>query len=554
MAQLSVELTANIQRLEKELADARKQLAQTGEVAENAAKKIGRTGTNAGKGLSSLTKGAANATPTLQEFSRVIQDAPFGIVGVGNNITQLVGNFGNLQKAAGGTRAAFGLLLGSLAGPGGFLFAISTIVTLLTIFGDRLFKSTKEADKLGKALDRIDEKFSAQLALNKATTENLELQGESLESIRRQRIQILNEQLKSVNTILAQNTALLEQVKIQNEVVSDWELISQTVGRVAAGAFVLLKGTFDQSKAALDALRKPLEEALGFEIDRSGFTAATAEELARQQELENKNNELKAQALGLTNDILKIEKEITKEKEKAKNTLSASQPIPAGLGGIFAVQPGAFADLQNKTNKAIDKYINTTGQKFRDGAAKINALDLSPIELRVQGVLQSMELSIDNFLAGSIGDLGFAIGEALAQGANVIGAIGQSLAASFARFLSEMGDQLIQYGLLAKAKGAIDVALAKGGPASIAAGIAAIAIGVALKAASGAFASVARGGFGASSVAGQGTQTFSGSASSATTSAFDSGGEVVFVISGQNLVGVLNRNLKKRGRTVADVL
>jgi len=37
---------------------------------------------------------SVNAVPALNEFSRVIQDAPYGIQGVANNITQLTTQFG----------------------------------------------------------------------------------------------------------------------------------------------------------------------------------------------------------------------------------------------------------------------------------------------------------------------------------------------------------------------------------------------------------------------------------------------------------------------------
>jgi hypothetical protein len=97
------------------------------------------------------TKATANAIPVTQEFSRVIQDAPFGILGVGNNITQLVSNFGNLQRSAGGGAAALKLVGASLLGPGGLLLIISSAVTLLTVFSDKLKLSSSLASELGKA-------------------------------------------------------------------------------------------------------------------------------------------------------------------------------------------------------------------------------------------------------------------------------------------------------------------------------------------------------------------------------------------------------------------
>lgn len=113
-----------------------------------------------GNTFKEVKKGAANAVPTLQEFSRVIQDAPYGIQGVGNNITQLVSQFGYLKKSAGGGKQALKALAASFAGPGGILFAISTAVSLLTVYGDELFKSTKVTNKLTNATKEVNDSLS----------------------------------------------------------------------------------------------------------------------------------------------------------------------------------------------------------------------------------------------------------------------------------------------------------------------------------------------------------------------------------------------------------
>jgi len=108
-----------------------------------------------------------------------------------------------------------------------------------------------------------------------------------------------------------------------------------------------------------------------------------------------------------------------------------------------------------------------------------------------------------------------------------------------------MGDLLIKYGTLAVVKGKLDLAIAAGGPISIGAGIAAIAVGVALKAAAGALGSFAssggnRGGGGG----GANNQSFSSSGFSGG----GGGGTVVFEISGQKLIGVLSNTINANRR------
>lgn len=158
---------------------------------------------------------------------------------------------------------------------------------------------------------------------------------------------------------------------------------------------------------------------------------------------------------------------------------------------------------------------------------------------------------LTNSIASGISDTFSSIGEAIASGGDVVGAIGNSLISAFGSFLSEMGDMLIKYGTLAIIKGKLDTAIAFGGPTAIAAGIAAVAIGAALKLVSGAIGARSKGGFGGSS---SNTSTATGANTTMYSSNYGgnngfSGGEVVFRISGNDLVGVLNQEQNRQRRT-----
>lgn len=140
------ETTVETDRLRKELAKLKRDQ-----------KSLAVTGKNTFKGVKT---GAANATPTLIEFSRVIQDAPYGIQGMANNLQQLTVTFGYLRKSAGGGKAALKALVGSIAGPAGMVFAVSTITSLLVTYGDELFKSTKVTNKLTDATKEVNDSLS----------------------------------------------------------------------------------------------------------------------------------------------------------------------------------------------------------------------------------------------------------------------------------------------------------------------------------------------------------------------------------------------------------
>src|SRR5210317_1317328 len=93
---LQVSITANVDGLKKGLVQADKGVKGFSKSTEQVAKSTQRMGKQ-------LTRGTV---PALTSFSQVVQDAPYGIRGVANNITQLTMQFGHLQKNAGGTKAA----------------------------------------------------------------------------------------------------------------------------------------------------------------------------------------------------------------------------------------------------------------------------------------------------------------------------------------------------------------------------------------------------------------------------------------------------------------
>jgi len=108
-----------------------------------------------------MSKGTGTATNALSNLNRVVQDAPFGFIGISNNIAPLVESFTRLQKESGGTGNAFKLLLGTLSGPEGILFAVSAATSLIVAFGSKLSFSSKEAEEAAKANDELQKSLES---------------------------------------------------------------------------------------------------------------------------------------------------------------------------------------------------------------------------------------------------------------------------------------------------------------------------------------------------------------------------------------------------------
>ena len=197
MAEMQIKIAADVSsavsgldKLSKELDQTGKDAVQLGNAVENASQKI-RT----------LPNVTGQATSTLTNFSRVVQDAPFGLIGIANNIDPLITSFNQLKATTGTTGGAFKALLSQLAGPAGIALAVSTVTSLLITFGDRLFSSSQSAKQLAEQSKKVADEQRA-----------------IFEGIARERVEIdkLIIALNSENTTRGQKEGILKKLRAIN--------------------------------------------------------------------------------------------------------------------------------------------------------------------------------------------------------------------------------------------------------------------------------------------------------------------------------------------------
>jgi hypothetical protein len=104
------------------------------------------------KSMKKTSDATGSATAATMELSRVISDAPYGIRGMANNITQLVSQLGTASTKAGGLGAALKLMGSQLMGPLGIVFAITAAVSALDYFFGAQEKTEEATKKTTDAL------------------------------------------------------------------------------------------------------------------------------------------------------------------------------------------------------------------------------------------------------------------------------------------------------------------------------------------------------------------------------------------------------------------
>jgi hypothetical protein len=118
-------------------------------------KKISDEAAKAGNALSSKVKpGTDRAGAALLDLSRIAQDAPFGFIGIQNNINPLLESFGRLRAETGSTGGALKALASGAMGAGGLGLAVSVATGLLTVLAQQgFFKVEEKADEAKKKLE-----------------------------------------------------------------------------------------------------------------------------------------------------------------------------------------------------------------------------------------------------------------------------------------------------------------------------------------------------------------------------------------------------------------
>lgn len=223
---------ANLKRDEKEstvvTSELRKELAN-----------LKREQKDLGGATGTLSKRTADGSNALMQFSRIAQDAPYGIQGIGNNITATVEAFGYLKKSTGSTGAALKAVAGSILGSGGILLAISLVTAGLTYMAQN---GLSVGDVFNKLTGNFDE---ARASMQELSTETVKGSAEQITSMN-----ALVAVAKNVN--LADKDRLIAVQKLQSEYPAYFGNLTQEQilnGNVASAVEGVTKALIAKAKA-----------------------------------------------------------------------------------------------------------------------------------------------------------------------------------------------------------------------------------------------------------------------------------------------------------------
>jgi hypothetical protein len=457
---------------------------------------------------SNLNTGAAQAGQSITNLSRVVQDAPFGFIGIANNINPLVESFGRLKAETGSTGGALKALVSGLSGPAGLGLAFGVVTAAIT-FAQMGFQAWTRGSKDAK--------------------ENSDLFKKDLEALKRELSAVTDELNSFIN--VAENSAKLNDINIvarfqdkteqgvlQRQakfITISEELVKATDARreayqnyvdVINGSFKSLDEKNQAEKAALDVynqtIKKENELIAARELQAATNRAATAEDKRAAAE-RIKNASKSKKSVETLADAYKSFIQTLVDNEKiaflfnepaTKKNIEAYQSFIETAVKKFKASPTFTIPLVIQLN-ALKKSLETV--KPEDLVKSLQEqINLTPIAIPFdipKGSIDNLKKQTTDItsnlsaaLESSIAAIGVGLGEGLAAAINGtanFGDIFQSIFNALGGVVATLGEQIIAIGAAALvAQAAIAQALAN--PfLVIAAGVALVALGSLIKSA-----------------------------------------------------------------------
>lgn len=497
---IEVEVIAKVDGVTQGVAQATSQLDKLGKSAAATAPQVQK-----------LTQATAGYNSIGTDFARIIQDAPFGIIGVSNNVTQLAGSFQVLKNQTGSSGAAFKAALGSILSSGNALvLGISILTSAFTFLQMKGFFKTEESAK--SLADQLEQYRQTLDAVTKASIEGQANAAKEIQSFALLRAQAENTNISFQKRIDAVNE-LRKQYPDYLKNLTDEQILTGNVGdaynKLTAGLIATAKAraASDQiAKNSLDVLTLTTqEEERALKIKELQIEKSkTLAEADRQTARDRFDYILKAEAIqGNINDL---EAENLKSKEErnriAQSELKLTELINQSVsnGAIFTKNRTAETqknvDEVQKLKRTFEEIqnieFNLPKVSFEATAPILPGVDLSNTQAQIKSLqtlnnaLEGTGLTVEQFYAAiangaaegfdsldtfigrladtqvlvqntfgilqaniteAFSDLGASLGEALATGGNVLSTVGKSLLGSVGKLLGDFGKQLIAFGV-----------------------------------------------------------------------------------------------------------
>ena len=446
------------------------------------------TATNTlGNSFKTLPANSDKATYALSNLSRVAQDAPYGFIGIANNLNPLLESFQRLSKEAGGSGAALKTMAQGLFGPAGIGLALGVASSLLVTFGDKLFQSsaaqkaaaekTKEhTDKLKEQKDAIDQIYSS--------TAQEVTQVSSLVAVLQNENETRNRKLKALEALKKINPEIFNGLTLEKGAVEGLNLAYDTY-IANLGNLITLKIkqkeleqvteeilkkqglTLSQEAKDIAATGKILKDSANARKTDVELRNQGLNESIKQTKEENALNGLLEQRKKIFQDIIELSKNV-----KVPNEYNA----PKVDKTLTPKEVSNLIKQINRTNTLLtpleiapeDTYFKEEKKKFDDFLNFITGHNQKKADLLKKGFddekkqledLNKEYAQFANAISQNVTGALFGMYDAMQQGVSATQALGEM----FSRLLRQMAEMVVQAAIFAGILSLISGGAAGGG-------------------------------------------------------------------------------------------
>lgn len=286
-----------------------------------------------------LPDNVKRSTTALTSLNQVVQDLPFGFIGIQNNIPNLVQQFALLTKENNGFKGALSAVAGAITGPIGLVFGVSLLTTGVTAL-------TQKYGSLSNA-------FQAILGIQSQYNKDLQKLNKSYQEYndsKRTSLQLISEEVATVSANITEVQTLLGIISDQTKSYDERNAALNRLKSINKDYF----GNLDLEKTKIEELTKAGQGYIDF-IKQAAVTKGF------EQEISSTSVEL-AKQVGLLDKLQKERDDIARKPVKfiGKADLQIDRKELDAATSRVNEQNKKVNDLRNTIslfNKELEKSI-----------------------------------------------------------------------------------------------------------------------------------------------------------------------------------------------------
>ena len=302
-----------------------------------------------------FTNSSKQARTALNSLSLVAQDAPFGFIGIQNNLPGVIQSFSELTRTSKGVKGALSEIGKSLIGPAGLFLAFSALTSAVTF-------AVQKYGSLSNAFDALFGKINPLTNVIKRADKAIKDFGENFKTVG----ESIGEANSSSDKQIIKLEALAETVIDVTKTERARKSALQELQTIDKDRF----GRYDIESAKLNGLIVDVQAYTNAIIAK-----ATAEKLSDRASDALANREIQrnlyGQQLKQLDDVLKKYPNVTKAAQDYNKKLAAYQAQQQGaiksIGLLPTPDPGVIEfENANKVLKITEKTLTDINDQYKD--------------------------------------------------------------------------------------------------------------------------------------------------------------------------------------------